>query len=240
MKQGRSEYQHLIQKLYTHKSDYPETSMCIFNAKRGTKYANKLMVIGRSVNDWGDKTKNIIKHSDTQKDEFIDSVLDYLETETNNLKELMIVPKGEKYNPNSSAFTRLKRSLAASLIPCQKSEANCNIVWSNLYKASPTIGGNPSEKLKRLQFENCVNILKMELDHHQPETVIFLTSYKKQWWAKPFLDRLQVVNLLTQPIGFVEFAGVYKNMKFVVGQHPQGKNEQIHLKNILEALALIS
>lgn len=240
MKQAREEYKQLIEKLYTQKTTYRETKMCVFNAKKGKDYNGKLMIVGRAVNDWGDKTKYIIKDSDNQKAEFVESVLDYLETDTKNLKERMIVSKDEKYNPNKSAFTRLKRSLTAAFIPCQKSEANCNIVLSNLYKVSPTSGGNPSTILKSLQFEHSFNILKMEIEHYKPEVIIFLTSYQDQLWAKPFLDRLHVTNILQKPIGFVEFAGVYNNIKIVVGQHPQGRNENIHLKNILDALALVT
>ena len=238
MKQARDEYRKLIEKLYTSKRDYPESNVCIFNAKRGRHYANKLMVVGRAVNGWGDPTKNIIKQENEDPSAFTESILDYLEAQTMNYKEQMVAPS-EGYNNNNSAFTRLKRSIAAKLIPCQKSEANCNIVWSNLYKVSPSRNGNPSGKLIKLQFDSCVNILKMEIEHYKPEIIIFLTSYQKQWWAKPFLDRLQVKNILPKPIGFVEFAGVYNNSKVVVGQHPQGKNETIHLNNIIEALSLI-
>ena len=239
MKQARGEYSQLIQKLYTCKEEYPESSMCIFNAKRGRQYANKLMVVGRAVNGWGDPTKNIVKQNNEEQPAFTESVLDYLETETTNFKEQMVATS-KGYNHNTSAFTRLKRSIAAKLITCNKSEANCNIVWSNLYKVSPHDRGNPSDKLKKLQFDSCLSILKMEIEHYKPETIIFLTSYQKQRWAKPFLDRLEMVNMLQKPIGFVEFAGLYNSSKVVVGQHPQGKNETIHLNNIIEALSLIS
>ncbi|MCF8450207.1 MAG: hypothetical protein K9G49_10095 [Taibaiella sp.] len=239
MKQAREEYKQLIQKLYTNKTVYRETKMCLFNSKKGKDYNGKLMIIGRAVNGWGDPTKNIDKKA-AHNPVFIDSVLDYLEKATGNFKEQMIAPD-EGYSHNSSAFTRLKRSIAHKLIPCPKSEANCNIVWSNLYKVSPSDKGNPSPKLMELQLPHCINILKMEIEYYQPEVIIFLTSYRnKWWWGKEVIAPLGITNILPAPLGLVEIAGTYNGKKVVVGQHPQGKNEAIHLKNILEALALIS
>jgi hypothetical protein len=237
MKQAREEYKQLIEKLYTQKTTYRETKMCVFNAKKGKDYNGKLMIVGRAVNGWGDPTKYIDKNA-AQNLVFVESVLDYLENNTTNYIE----ENTPTYNHNNSAFTRLKRELAARIVQCKKSEANHSIVWSNIYKVSPHDKGNPSPKLMELQLPHCINILKMEIEYYQPEVIIFLTSYKKKWlWAaKNVIAPLGITNILPAPIGEVEIAGTYNGKKVVVGQHPQGKNEAIHLKNILDVLALIS
>ena len=108
-----------------------------------------------------------------------------------------------------------------------------HICWTNLYKIAPD-GGNPSSRLMGVQFERCVDVLRMEIELSKAQNIIFLTGHV---WAKPFLDRLGVSNQL-QPSGyqFVEFASFTRGSNYVVGHHPQGKPEQRQCDEILRAL----
>ena len=232
MQEILNEYELLLNKLSQPESKYPETKLTVVNAKVGKDFDNKLMVIGRAVNGWEEQS-SLTKGFQSEQ---ILCLIDFLKRNTANTLEYF----GGKYNPNKSSFTQVKQMLANHIVGCPKSLSNHSIVWSNLYKVSNFAGGNPSAKLRALQFSNCLNILKLEIELYRPETIVFLTSYKQQLWAKPFLDQLGVTNLLTAPIGLVEFAGMYNGAKVVVGQHPQGKKWDVHFKNIIDALAVIN
>jgi hypothetical protein len=95
-------------------------------------------------------------------------------------------------------------------------------------------GGNPSGRLMSLQLELCIDILRLEVELSGAQSVVFLTGYG---WAKPFLEHLGVTNQLDSAgLHFVEFASRKQGVTYVVGQHPQGKPEEAHCDEIINAL----
>lgn len=236
-----TEYEKMLDKLFGSAAQYPEKDMVLHTAAKGHSYS-ELMVIGRAVNGWDVELNSL---NSSNKSDLIEEVTATLRDENwmGNLKWVTDrwASNDGNYNTKRSAFWRLVNELAYDFSDDTTNNLYFDsVVWSNLYKVVPNGGGNPSAKLRNIVFESCLNILREEIAYFKPKYIVFLTGYQKQWWAKPFLDSLQVTNVLQKPIGFVEFAGVYNNITIVVGQHPQGKNGDVHLKNILDALALVT
>jgi hypothetical protein len=196
----------------------------------GRRYSGKLLVVGRATNGWGNQFyKADLEDCRRISDSFIPTTvpenLDWITQQwgTND--------KG-KYNTNRSAFFRVLRMLAKR-IASDSDDCVDHICWSNLYKVAPN-GGNPSSRLMTIQFERCADILRSEIESYKVQNVVFLTSYS---WAKPFLDRLNVSNQLeSAEYHLVEFASSAGGVNYVVGQHPQGKPEQPHCNEIVNAL----
>jgi hypothetical protein len=225
-----SEYERLINKLYSEKGNYPEDDLVIFTPAKGSTYNTELMVIGRAVNDW----KNYLsKHDNSNKLSILKGVKDCLETDGLEWVEGSwgTTTEGE-YNTKKSAFWRVVKALAIEFAD-RKEGAIYNIVWSNLYKVAKSGGGNPSELLKSVQFEHCLNLLKFELELFKPKYVIFLTNY--YGWAEPFVKGLGITKRTRSDAGFIRFTGVYNGSNIVVAQHPQGKPEEQHIQEIMEA-----
>lgn len=105
--------------------------------------------------------------------------------------------------------------------------------WSNLYKVAPD-GGNPSGRLRTVQFKRCAEVLRSEIESSKAQNVIFLTGYG---WARPFLEFLNVSNQLELAgYDFVKVASSTGGVNYIVGQHPQSRPEQPHCDEILKAL----
>jgi hypothetical protein len=239
MEEILSEYRKLFIRLNKAGNSYSEKNMAAFNARKGKNYKNELMIIGRAVNGWifnfSKNTEGIITENDIEttvgnlsKDlikehNLIDEIIYNIKTLDNKVK---------KYNPNSSAFCRMKKILASKITGGKINEANNSIVWSNLYKISNGHGGNPSAGLIKAQQEICKEILKQEIDFFNPKVVIFMTGH----FANPFLNYLGVKNVLTEKMTFVTLAGIYNGRHIIVGQHPQGRKQPPHIAEIMAAL----
>ena len=107
----------------------------------------------------------------------------------------------------------------------------CYLIWSNLYKISPAIGGNPNDPLCNVQFDGCKELLQCELHDYCPQYLLFLTENPNpnhtDWWARPFLDDLELCNW---PEGrYVRFSGRLSfpdcscDTLIVGAVHPQGQ-----------------
>ncbi len=126
----------------------------------------------------------------------------------------------------------LARSIASDSGDCID-----HICWSNLYKVAPD-GGNPSSPLMSVQFDRCAEILGSEIESSKAQNVVFLTG---AGWAKPFLARLNLENqLATADYRLVAFGTSAGGVRYVVGQHPQGKPEEPHRDEILRALSQLT
>ena len=98
-------------------------------------------------------------------------------------------------------------------------------LWSNLYKVSPAEGGNPSERLRRIQLPGCVAMLQVEIEIYRPRRLLPLIG---DHWVKPFLCALGAVTV-NGPNQSVRRASVLQHggqTRFVVASHPQGKPEK--------------
>ena len=194
----------------------------------GRKYNGKLLVVGRATNGWANGfSKDNLEDCRRLSDSFIPTIAsENLDWVTQHWGAT------DKYNTNKSAFWRVSRMLARR-VASDSEDCIDHICWSNLYKVAPD-GGNPSSRLMTVQFERCVDVLRSEIESSKAQNVIFLTSY---WWARPFLDRLNVSNQLdSADYNFVEFASSTGGVNYVVGQHPQGKPELPHCDELVNAL----
>lgn len=224
-----NEYELLIGKLFSEKDNYPEDDLVIFTPAKGATYNTELMVVGRAVNDW----KNYLhKHDSRSKRMILNGVKDCLKTDGLEWVEDSWGASGDDYNTKKSAFWRVVKGLAVQFADVEEG-AIYNIVWSNLYKVAKSGGGNPSEALKSVQFEHCLNLLKFELELFKPKYVVFLTDY--YGWAEPFVKGLGVKKMKRSDKGFIRFTGTYNGCNIVVALHPQGKPEEEHMQEIMAA-----
>lgn len=219
-------YGALLNNIYQNRSSFKESELCVFSRGIGTDYNNKLMVVGRATNGW----RHEVSKSDEQALKVLARSLGPHSLDW--VKKQWGVP--ERYNTKASAFWRFVRLLSLGVAPAPHTESWSfdRVVWSNLYKVAP-LKGNPSGKLKKIQFADCVRILDKEIECHRPEIIIFLTNLD---WAGPFLSALNIENQLVSPQKYVQFVGMKNNAKYVVGQHPQGKPELEHSAEILSSL----
>jgi hypothetical protein len=226
-------YGELLESLNKQQRSFRDSHLCVFSAAAGEKYDNDLMVVGRATNGWGngiDKTCNDDYHLvlTNLKKEIGTTNLDWVRNQWG--------ATGPKvYNSKRSPFWRLIKALSdRSSGPVEWSIDH--VVWSNLYKVARNEKrgtGNPTGKLMNLQFEHCAKILGLEIEQYKPRNVVFLTS---MGWARRFLEYLEIENMLSMPQKYVEFAGIKNGVRYVVGQHPQGKPQDPHCDEIINAL----
>jgi hypothetical protein len=225
-------YRNLLEQCYTARDQYPESDLCIFSMGVGKRYNGKLLVIGRATNGWGyrfakDDPNDRLRVSESFIAAIDSGNLDWVSQQWGATAG---------YNSKKSQFWRVSRMLA-NRIANHSDDCIDHICWTNLYKIAPPDGGNPSGRLMRVQFERCAQILGSEITFSKPQNTIFLTGYG---WAKPFLDSLNVSNQLeSADYKFVQFASRMGGVNYVVGQHPQGKPEQPHCAEIINALEFL-
>ncbi len=129
------------------------------------------------------------------------------------------------YNTRKSAFWRVIRATTGRLGVADVGAPTWPsfVAWSNLYKVSPSAGGNPSSALANAQLPQCIEILRAEIHAWAPRRVLFLTGRR---WARPFLDGLGFVSDSDPLVNPVEASGtVFNGARIIVGPHPQAKPE---------------
>jgi hypothetical protein len=74
------------------------------------------------------------------------------------------------YNTARSQFWCFVREVAGRLGVADIEQPGwpSHLIWSNLYKASPAKGGNPSSALVQAQLSECLELFKLELDKWRP------------------------------------------------------------------------
>ena len=111
------------------------------------------------------------------------------------------------------------------------------LVWSNLYKFAPAGGGNPSSRLCNIQLNDCKVLFEKEIEIYRPKRILLLTGIG---WAEPFIKIQKTKTPTTQNQQYVEAFGKITNPQqlqslIVVAAHPQGKKEDIWVREVLEA-----
>lgn len=225
-------------------NDLPETPVTGFLAMMGAMYKNDLMIVGRSVNGWADGILPSALQNKGKATKYAQDVQNSVSG--NGMCPMMWVSKcwGSKggYNTKRSAFWRVVR-----LVVENKGIANVKcpgwpsfLVWSNLYKVSPSGGGNPGETLCRAQFEGCVDLLKAEIEEYRPKRILFMTGLN---WVSDFFEGFKGRGVIVQskrsPRGYVyvEDSGSISlpdgyTTSYVVAVHPQGKPEDDWVKEV--------
>ena len=209
-----------------------------FAALRGSKDQGELMVVGRAVNGWekGRHPKTLLEPSErkcwahgltTKWD--MSWVIEQWQTR-----------KPREYNTATSAFWRVIRRVTQQLVQnASESDWSSHLVWSNLYKVSPSTGGNPTSAMMQVQRPGCRNLLKLELEVFRPKRVLFLTGWD---WAEEIID---VPARAHQPVGARFVERVWNEpvssefeapvSRFVVACQPQGKGDALWTDEVLAA-----
>mgnify|MGYP005851576367 FL=1 len=211
-------------------------ALCGFMALKGHEYKNKLMVVGRAVNSWGEGKSTAALQDLAARQKFIDGFF-YPDGKCQMAWVWETAGKTDGYNTNKSAFWRVIRRVSRRLgvwHDGQEESWSSRIVWSNLYKISPHAGGNPSDKLCALQEPGCIELLRKEIEDYKPQRILFLTGMN---WAKPFLASLgcqqPTSDRLVEASGTLIMPGGDAAIPFVVASHPQGKPESEWVEEVI-------
>lgn len=175
-----------------------EKKLCLTMASKGIRYGmgsnKKIMVVGRAVNGW-EKTKFDNKDFDSVYDEAIKCFKNKEQFDPMDwVNKAWKRNEKNRYNTARSAFWRVIRSFVIEHTECPEDSSMwaSNIVWSNLYKVSPVARGNPSDKLKELQLDQCVELLKLEIDFYNPDIVLFITDTWFNKFSEVFDQKISV------------------------------------------------
>lgn len=208
-----------------------------FLALEGARYDRELMVVGRAVNKWLEAISPRLLANETERRSFL-AGLEAVSYPPDTCPMAWVHDQwgtSDLYNTRRSAFWRVSKRVLEGVTQSLSEVWSSHLVWSNLYKIAPAAGGNPDGSLQQAQFEGCVELLKVELDRYRPRRLLFLTGLN---WARPFLSSLGF-----EPFGedldrrFVEAVGATGETRWVIAQHPMGKNEDVWVREVIEAFA---
>lgn len=239
----------LVFSVTQHSTGLPDEKLGFFSAHVGALYSHRLMVVGRATNGWNsgfsplELSNSQEKHTECVKriaDEICNHNLQWYADTWGKGKQS---GGNEEYDPQRSAFWRVIRETSQQLNIVNQAPDKWPsfLVWSNLYKVAPVKGGNPSEKLCRIQRQDCIALLKHEISLFKPKAIVFLTGYN---WAKPFIEHIST-NFSELQKTYMEISGYINKLDdirscFVVAKHPQGKKESTWVKELVEVLNAIS
>lgn len=247
----------------TKNSSWQDTALSAFLGTSGTAYQNELLIVGRAINgnevtwkarqmqDEAKRQEVVEKAAHHWDDRRLDWVLKYWK-QISVCKDCNESYSGRKpqcpkcrgtqtkrlYCTRTSAFWRVIRHVIRN-IPFPKSlwdEWPNQVAWTNLYKISPSSGGNPTTSLRQVQHPYCEQVLLREIETWQPRRILFLSGYD---WMKHFCEGLGIEGEKTEDAKFVQFTGTLASngAKVVVGPHPQdrgAKPEREYAKEIAE------
>jgi len=212
-----------------------------FLGMKGRNYNGELMVIGKAANGWIDGWLPKDVKNETKINEIVEQII---KASNNNPMDWVIKCWGHKikeynsYNAKTSAFWRVTHKVLVRLGIAEDNDEDkswpSKLFWTNLYKISPYCGGNPDHSLKELQEEFCKKLLKIEIHEANPKKILMLTGLD---WAKPFLDYLEIRNIDGKN-EYIEAKGFFPEQAdcvVVVAKHPQGKNEDEYVKEVVNA-----
>lgn len=201
-----------------------------FGALAGKKYSGELMVIGRAVNGWLKNWAPCEMNSEQERKKRVRELFGNNENSEQCPMSWVTEKWGNnnEYNTKKSAFWQVIQCVIRDLGISHDDLWSSHLLWSNLYKISPSKGGNPSSKLIKLQRDYCLDILECEVKEFKPRRILFLTGLD---WADSFLKKLNVTSITKLSSNFVDFTGFsHFNdntiTKVVVAQHPQGKSRE--------------
>ena len=211
---------------------------------KGEKYSTPgggLMAIGRAVNGWGDADiEPADLHCEILRKNFASQVVRW-STGNDGICPMQWI------DPPGSQFGRVLRDVVRKLeIPDFNEETWYSyLVHSNLYKLSPSDGGNPNITLRNAQQTGCIDLLRVELETYRPDHLLFLTGLND--WAGPFLEALEI-NDVPMPIDpnflFVEKFGrlTHHNnqlCKVVIACHPQRRPGDRWVHEVMNAFHIL-
>lgn len=199
----------------------------VYRAYEGSMYKNsdsKLMVIGRAMNGWGNDFSKL------SLEEMLDTVCQEVFDFGDVINPKLCDKYGEKCNYN---YIRSKFWKLIKFVLEEYGEANEHwydssinngwnekIVWSNLYKISPKVSGNPPWKIMGLNIEEYIDILKKEIEAYQPERILFVTDNNYLVPDEKKSSFLSAFDIKEYNGGEVVGTGIYGCKKIVVCKRP--------------------
>ena len=194
-----------------------------------------IMFVGRAVNDWkaqGNRdTEGMFTVGSPNQIFMCDDQVKWVET---------------KQYYKKSAFWHVVKSIAQQISKDNEGWFK-HIVCSNLYKLSPTGGGNPGNPLRKAQYKTCFDILKVELEVFKPKFVVLLNGSE---WYNDFLWCLnedKELDILESKFWEGRENTKYKidickigDIYFIGSVHPQGKKVEEHADVIVEMIKKFS
>ena len=215
-----------------------------FVGLRGIKSDSGLVLVGRAVNGWTQEwSAEEARHSECRK-QILAELIPQVIPKTGQ----SVCPMGwvadqwqttESYNTARSAFWRCARGVVTGLSLCNAWDCDwpSYLYWTNLYKVSPSGGGNPSDTLCAIQHAACRELLNAELAASASHRVLFATGLG---WAYPFLPTVKSGAFADSAQNHVAFQGKLKLstgriVDAVVACHPQRRNETSWVGEVCEA-----
>lgn len=204
-----------------------------FCAQWGESYQEGgIMFVGRAVNDWKPQGCRDVKTMFTIGTE---EQIYMREDQMRWVEDIRYYSR--------SAFWRVVKDISQQ-ITNDKEGWYKHIVWSNLYKQSPTGGKkNPNYTSRQSQFRICLEILKTELEIFKPKFVVLLNGSE---WYNDFLWCLnedKELDILESKFWEGRENTKYKidickigDIYFIGSVHPQGKKEKKHADVIVEII----
>jgi hypothetical protein len=208
----------------------------------GNQYEGDLMVVGRAVNGW---TKGMLPQ-EFKDDKNIEILLDdvFKSVTAGQPCPMQWVSQcwgnyDHDYNTRKSAFWRVIRRVVDELeiADVERPEWPSHLVWSNLYKFAPAVGGNPSATLCAMQLDECESLLQEEIHAYRPKRILFLTSLG---WVEPFMAKIEAETKAIPEQQYVEAVGKLvaphgSQSCIVVAAHPQAKKEDVWVGEVVNA-----
>lgn len=187
---------------------------------RGSQYDGQLLVVGRAVNGWDEATAWHPKAGRTAngRARIIERTRDTSDPADGCALAWVYEWAGRRdgYNTNRSAFWQTAKDVAfPQAVPLAWSS---RFAWTNLYKIAPAEGRNPSERLCKLQFDACADLLRHEIEMLQPKQVLVMAG---RGWFEPFAERLGLTMRWSR--GYVEGTAAGFGARWVVTKHPERK-----------------
>ena len=226
----RNAYAKLLEGLTGKKYAERDNDTTVFHAIKGKSNVD-FMLVGRAPNGWGLYYNRSKKLGETRNT--LEWVLDEMNTEKDLAVEISKWESEGKYFTGGSQFWRVGQRIAKSVLN-RDDKVFDNVLYSNLYKVASN-GKNPSQRMMNATIENCINILKIEIEIFQPKKILFLTGHD---WIEPFGKELNFKKTDTSDSNLVSFIGMYGNIEVVVAVHPQGKKEDDIVREIRKAFRL--
>lgn len=242
---------------------YAPDKYTTFVAMKGERYDSldssdipRLMIIGRAVNGWN-REKLVYESEKT----FADSVEKSFNDKTRFTTEwgLKSRKRGEyfsmtgdvKYYLSHSPFWNYSRSIWKELVEGSEIENEPDwlqyIVWSNLYKVSPRYGGNPDNKLCRIQAKSCIDILRVEIQLLKPTHIIMPVADRWLSWrcgdfSTIFTDGLlgtkEIKNIHSCDRKIVRRVFASEDLKVVVTNRPERRKQDKYVQEVIKAFQL--
>ena len=181
-----------------------ENQLTLFQTAEGREYKNckfKLMLVGRCINGGNSEEINLQPNFGWVKNWFTKhhglTRSPFFKTTGNIFKQLADF-YGQKYTD---------------------SEWYENIVWTNLYRISPQLGGLPPDRYLKLQRNLCQQCLLDDIQKYNPDYIPFVTDW--EYWITDFFDEIYLKGFkLLEDNKVIKAEGIFLNSKALVVKRP--------------------